>query len=136
MIDSFIGETTFATCHGIPLVLFRGCVPGPCGLAASARLPFMMPSKTPQLEPVARAKHAVAPTVVDVARVADVALGTVSRVLNTPDAVRPDIRQRVLDAIASTGYRRLRQRRAAVGADGRRRRRGNFGILLIGMDES
>src|SRR5688572_28638253 len=84
-----------------------------------------------------RAKHPVPPTVVDVARVADVALGTVSRVLNTPDSVRPDIRQRVLDAIASTGYRRLRQRRAPAQADaGRRRRRGNLGIVLIGMDES
>ena len=84
-----------------------------------------------------RAKHPVPPTVVDVARAADVALGTVSRVLNTPDSVRPDIRQRVLDAIASTGYRRLRQRRAPTLADaGRRRRRGNFGIVLIGMDES
>ena len=84
-----------------------------------------------------RSKHPVPPTVVDVARAADVALGTVSRVLNTPDSVRPDIRQRVLDAIASTGYRRLRQRRAPTLADaGRRRRRGNFGIVLVGMDES
>src|SRR5215212_9111884 len=80
------------------------------------------------------AKHSVPPTVVDVARTAGVALGTVSRVLNTPDAVRPDIRQRVLNAIASTGYRRLRQRRAPTLTDaGRRRRRGNFGLVLIGM---
>jgi DNA-binding LacI/PurR family transcriptional regulator len=75
--------------------------------------------------------------VVDVARAADVALGTVSRVLNTPEAVRPDIRQRVLDAIAAMNYRRLRQRRAPVNGDtGRRRRRGNLGLVLIGMDES
>src|SRR3954469_16262683 len=88
------------------------------------------PSLTLPLRPVP-------PTVVDVARAADVALGTVSRVLNTPDAVRPDIRQRVLDAIAATGYRRLRQRRSSQhGENGRRRRRGNFGIVLIGMDES
>src|SRR6476620_4958400 len=84
-----------------------------------------------------RAKRHTAPTVVDLARVADVALGTVSRVLNTPDAVRPDIRQRVLDAIASTGYQRLRLRRdAAPTESSRRRRRGNLGIVLIGMDES
>ena len=84
-----------------------------------------------------RSKHPVPPTVVDVARAADVALGTVSRVLNTPDSVRPDIRQRVLDAIASTGYRRLRQRRAPTLADaGRRRRRGNFGLVLIGKIEA
>src|SRR4051812_43631727 len=77
------------------------------------------------------------PTIVDVARLADVAIGTVSRVLNTPDAVRPDIRQRVLDAITQTKYQRLRQRRRPAITDAmRRRRRGNFGLVLIGMDES
>jgi LacI family transcriptional regulator len=83
------------------------------------------------------AKHPAPPTIVDVARAADVAIGTVSRVLNMPEAVRPDIRQRVLEAIAQTNYRRLRQRRQpAANAALRRRRRGNFGVLLIGMDES
>jgi DNA-binding LacI/PurR family transcriptional regulator len=77
------------------------------------------------------------PTVVDVARAAAVALGTVSRVLNTPEAVRPDVRQRVLDAIAQTGYRRLRRRRAPAPTAGEKRRRhGNLGLVLIGMDES
>lgn len=80
--------------------------------------------------------HASPPTIVDVARVADVAIGTVSRVINTPDAVRADIRQRVLDAIAKTNYRRRRQRRQRPTDAIRRRRRGNFGIILIGMDES
>ena len=97
----------------------------------------MIPAENSAADPVTKPKHPAAPTVVDVARAADVALGTVSRVLNTPHSVRPDIRQRVLDAIAATGYRRLRQRRAPTLADaGRRRRRGNFGIVLIGMDES
>ena len=97
----------------------------------------MIPVENSAADPIVRTKHPVAPTVVDVARAADVALGTVSRVLNTPHSVRPDIRQRVLDAIAATGYRRLRQRRAPTLLDaGRRRRRGNFGIVLIGMDES
>ncbi len=83
------------------------------------------------------AKPSAPPTVVDVAVAADVAIGTVSRVLNTPDAVRPDIRQRVLDAITRLDYRRLRQRRIPVATEtGRRRRRGNLGIVLIGMDES
>src|SRR3954463_8385667 len=87
--------------------------------------------------PFVAPKRSATPTVVDIARLADVALGTVSRVLNTPDAVRPDIRRRVLEAIASTGYQRLRQRRAPTVAEpGRRRRRGNLGIVLIGMDES
>lgn len=96
-----------------------------------------MPSEKTSGTLAVRSKYPTPPTVVDVARTAEVALGTVSRVLNTPDSVRPDIRQRVLDAIASTGYRRLRQRRVPTPADmGRRRRRGNFGIVLIGMDES
>lgn len=82
-------------------------------------------------------KHPAPPTIVDVARAAEVAIGTVSRVLNTPDAVRPDIRQRVLEAIARMNYRRLRQRRRADRHDpGRRRRRGNLGVVLIGLDES
>src|SRR3954468_17913069 len=81
--------------------------------------------------------HPVPPTIVDVARAAEVAIGTVSRVLNTPDAVRPDIRQRVLDAIAAMNYRRLRQRRSSTPSENsRRRRRGNLAILLIGLDES
>jgi DNA-binding LacI/PurR family transcriptional regulator len=43
----------------------------------------------------------------------------------------------VLEAITTLGYRRLRQRRTPTPVDtGRRRRRGNFGILLIGMEES
>jgi DNA-binding LacI/PurR family transcriptional regulator len=84
------------------------------------------------------AKPSTPPTIVDVARLADVAIGTVSRVINTPDAVRPDIRERVLEAITKTNYRRLRQRRQPANHDAirRRRRRGNFGIVLIGMDES
>jgi LacI family transcriptional regulator len=83
------------------------------------------------------ATHAVPPTIVDVAAAAGVAIGTVSRVLNMPDAVRPEIRARVLEAIARTNYRRLRQRRQHGQPEaGRRRRRGNLGMLLIGMDES
>ena len=97
----------------------------------------MIPVENSAAERAVRSRRPAPPTVIDVARTAGVALGTVSRVLNTPDSVRPDIRQRVLDAISSTGYKRLRQRRAPTIADvGRRRRRGNFGIVLIGMDES
>ncbi|MBX7123404.1 MAG: LacI family transcriptional regulator [Opitutaceae bacterium] len=78
------------------------------------------------------------PTILDVAAVAKVAVGTVSRVINTPDAVGPGIRQRVLEAIASTNYKPLRRRRKANSLDGGtpRRNRGNFGVLLIGMDDS
>jgi LacI family gluconate utilization system Gnt-I transcriptional repressor len=43
-------------------------------------------------------------TLRDVARIAGVAPITASRVVNTPDQVSPDVRQKVLDAIARTGY--------------------------------
>jgi LacI family transcriptional regulator len=79
------------------------------------------------------------PTVLDVAAAAEVSVGTVSRVLNTPGAVRDELRQRVLDAIASTGYKPLRKRRRNVAdgaAQGSPRWRGNFGVLLLGMDDS
>lgn len=75
----------------------------------------------------------------DVAAAAEVSVGTVSRVLNTPEAVGAEIRQRVLSAVARTGYRRLRKRRASgagAPAEGGGRRRGNLGVLLIGMDQS
>jgi len=78
------------------------------------------------------------PTVLDVAAAADVSVGTVSRVLNTPNAVGSDIRQRVLDAVARMGYKPLRKRRkgGVVADEGGHRRRGNFGVLLLGMDDS
>jgi len=45
-----------------------------------------------------------APTVVDVARLAGVAANTVSRVLNHPEQVAPETRDRVNEAIRVTGY--------------------------------
>jgi hypothetical protein len=44
------------------------------------------------------------PTILDVARLADVAVGTVSRVLNGLPNVREDTRKRVLGAIVELGY--------------------------------
>lgn len=46
-----------------------------------------------------------APTVVDVAKAAGVALGTVSRVLNGNATVTPEIEEKVRAAIAKTGFR-------------------------------
>jgi LacI family transcriptional regulator len=46
------------------------------------------------------------PTVADVARVAGVSVMTVSRVVNQVSTVDPDLRDRVLAAIATTGYQR------------------------------
>jgi len=45
------------------------------------------------------------PTLKDVAREADVSTATVSRVLNTPDKVLPNTRQRVRRAVKKLGYR-------------------------------
>jgi DNA-binding LacI/PurR family transcriptional regulator len=75
---------------------------------------------------------------VEVAAAANVAVGTVSRVLNTPDEVGPDIRQRVLDAIARMNYTPLRRRRkSGLSPDGSGPRwRGNFGMLMTGMDDT
>lgn len=74
----------------------------------------------------------------EVAAAANVAVGTVSRVLNTPDMVGSEIRQRVLDAIVQVNYTPLRRRRngGPASVPGAPRRRGNFGLLLVGMDES
>lgn len=60
------------------------------------------------------------PTVEDVARVANVSRQTVSNVLNSPEIVKPDTRDRVQAAIAELGYRphasarRLRTRQSST----------------------
>lgn len=59
----------------------------------------------------------VRPSIKDVAARSGVSLGTVSNVLNRPDAVRPETRQRVEDAIRDLGFVRndsARQLRAGV----------------------
>jgi DNA-binding LacI/PurR family transcriptional regulator len=55
-----------------------------------------------------------APSMADVAARAGVSHQTVSRVLNSPDVVRPDTRERVLSAITELGYRRNPAARALV----------------------
>jgi DNA-binding LacI/PurR family transcriptional regulator len=54
------------------------------------------------------------PAMSDVARLAGVSHQTVSRVLNDHPSVRPETRDRVLDAIATLGYRRNSAARALV----------------------
>jgi len=77
------------------------------------------------------------PTVVDVAIAADVAVGTVSRVLNTPELVGADIRQRVIEAVERLEYRPLRRRRRRVDRSRQRAaHRGNVGVLFLGLSES
>ena len=50
-------------------------------------------------------------TITDVAKAANVALGTVSRVLNNHADVNAEIRARVLAAARALNYTRIRQRR-------------------------
>ncbi|WP_240646166.1 LacI family DNA-binding transcriptional regulator [Georgenia sp. SYP-B2076] len=68
------------------------------------------------MEPIPgpRTARVGAPSMADVAAVAGVSHQTVSRVLNNPDAVRPDTRERVLVAIRALGYRRNPAARALV----------------------
>lgn len=69
--------------------------------------------------------HASAPTMAHVARRAGVSHQTVSRVLNDASAVRPETRDRVLQAIAELGYRRNSAARALVT-----RRSGLIGVIV------
>jgi DNA-binding LacI/PurR family transcriptional regulator len=67
------------------------------------------------------------PAMSDVAAVAGVSHQTVSRVLNDHPSVRPETRQRVLDAIAELGYRRNTAARTLVT-----RRSGTIGVVSTG----
>lgn len=53
-------------------------------------------------------------TIEDVARMADVCIGTVSRVINSQDRVHPKTRERILQIIRKTGYRPSAMGRALV----------------------
>ena len=76
----------------------------------------------------------MAATVKDVARAADVSVGTVSRVLSGEPNVAEETARRVRDAVDQLGYSRLRKRKSM--ADGRRLARKNIAMLLLGMDRS
>lgn len=67
------------------------------------------------------------PSLHDVARIAGCSYQTVSRVLNGSEHVAPDTKQRVLDAIAETGYRRNGAARALVTSRG-----GAIGVVSDG----
>lgn len=57
-----------------------------------------------------------APTIDDIAKAAGVSTATVSRVLNTPDVVRPTLRKRVEDHVRELGYVRHGAARALASA--------------------
>jgi LacI family transcriptional regulator len=70
-----------------------------------------------------------AATVYDVADRAGVSIATVSRVLRSPDAVRPVTRERVLDAVAALGYVPSGSARGLA-----ERRTGVLGLYFPGFD--
>lgn len=74
-------------------------------------------------------------TVIDVARVAGVAVGTVSRVLNQEPTVNEEARARVLQVVRKLGYKRIRQHRkmSEVAPDSAQ---GNVGVVIFGMEGS
>lgn len=67
------------------------------------------------------------PSIVDVAERAGVSRQTVSRVVNAVPGVRPDTRDRVLEAIAALGYRRNRAAASLVT-----QRSGLIGVVTVG----
>lgn len=69
------------------------------------------------------------PRMVDVAHLAGVSNQTVSRVLNSPDAVRPETRERVRAAIAELGYRPNVAARTLVTKSSR-----TFGVVTFGAE--
>ena len=68
---------------------------------------------------------------VDVAKRADVSVATVSRVMNTPQVVRPDVRQRVNDVIKEMGYTRNAAARALRSQSNRL-----FGALVPTLNQA
>ncbi|PTY00341.1 LacI family DNA-binding transcriptional regulator [Opitutus sp. ER46] len=77
-----------------------------------------------------------AATITDVAKAADVSLGTVSRVLNNYADVNAEIRARVLNAARELNYTRLRQRRSAPAAPAAPTQLGNIAIIIFGMEDT
>lgn len=73
-------------------------------------------------------------TITDVAKAADVSLGTVSRVLNNYADVNADIRTRVLNAARMLNYSRLRQRRSSPASGVAPV--GNIAIIFFGMEDT
>ncbi|OUT58842.1 MAG: hypothetical protein CBB71_12280 [Rhodopirellula sp. TMED11] len=73
-------------------------------------------------------------TVKDVAKAADVSIGTVSRVLSGEPNVTAETARRVMNAVDQLGYSRLRKRKH--DPDGMQLGRKNIAMLLLGMDRS
>ena len=77
------------------------------------------------------------PTVRDIARLADVAVGSVSRALNGHPDLNAELRERILNAARELGYTPLRKRRSNVQP--RRNGRGEgggIGLICFGMEDT
>ena len=77
------------------------------------------------------ARRDPAPSMVDVARHAGVALGTVSNVLNNPDKVADATRARVLDSIQALGFVRNSLARSLVSGSG-----NTVGFVIVDIGNS
>ena len=85
--------------------------------------------ETPARRPVGGAGPGMRPpSMADVARVAGVSHQTVSRVLNDFPSIRPETRQRVLEAISLLGYRRNTAARTLAT-----NRSGSIGVITADM---
>ncbi|QDU09880.1 LacI family DNA-binding transcriptional regulator [Gimesia aquarii] len=73
-------------------------------------------------------------TVKDVAKAAEVSIGTVSRVLAGEPNVSAETTERVMKVIKKLNYTRLRRRKSLP--EGKRLLRRNIAMLLLGMDRS
>ncbi len=77
------------------------------------------------------------PTVRDIARLAGVAVGSVSRALNGHPDLNADLRERILSATRELDYKPLRRRRS--GPNGRNARSGEggkIGLICFGMEDT
>ena len=75
-------------------------------------------------------------TVVDVARSAGVAVGTVSRVLNHHPNVNDAARVSVLKAAQQLGYKRIRNHRRNGSGPQAPTAKGNIGVVFFGMEDA
>ena len=75
-------------------------------------------------------------TITDVAKAADVALGTVSRVLNNHPDVNAEIRGRVLEAARALKYTRIRQKKNSGENSNDHGVVGNIAVIFFGMEDT
>ena len=75
-------------------------------------------------------------TITDVAKAADVAIGTVSRVMNNHTDVNAEIRQRVLEAARALNYTRIRRKKSPSERVADNGMVGNIAVIFFGMEDT